>query len=624
MDDRLLRLYNQELQHVKELGGEFASQFPKIAGRLGMEGLDVADPYVERLLEGFAFLAARVQLQIESEFPKFTEHLLSTLAPHYLSPLPSMAMVQFQPDMSEGSLAEGPELPRGSVIKSGTNRDRNTPCTYTTAHALRLWPVEIAEVDYQTRNIASLELGNVDNVRAVLRLRLRTLGGIPFAKLPMDELVVHLRDVGTGSYRLYEQLFSHVVGLAVHDTGRPPAWTHRCTKGGVRQIGYEPDEAMIPVGRAGFEGHRLLREYFAFQPRFMFAGIHGLQEGLAHCKGTEVDITLMLSQADVELEGALTHEHLHLHCTPAVNLFERRIDRIHLNDEHSEHRVVVDRTAPNDFEVFDIVELEGFGARGEGNFQTFERFYSSADTRSQSGTRHFSMRRVPRLLSQREQQKDRRATRYVGSEVYISLIDQSAPPYDEALKQIGGRVLCTNRDLPVQMPLGAGQTDFTLDSGLPVKAIRCLGQPTTPQPAYPSGETSWRLISHLMPNYGSIFDGDRGSAAESLREILALYANTNRPEVRQQIDGVRAITSEPIVRRLRRGGPVSFARGLEIDVEFDELAFEGVGVFVLGAVLERYFALHATINVFTETVIRSEQRGEIKRWPQRHGLRRNI
>ena len=66
MDPRLLRYYNRELQHLNEMGAEFAKEFPKIAGRLGMESLPVADPYVERLIEGFAFLAARVQLKIDS------------------------------------------------------------------------------------------------------------------------------------------------------------------------------------------------------------------------------------------------------------------------------------------------------------------------------------------------------------------------------------------------------------------------------------------------------------------------------------------------------------------------------------------------------------------------------
>src|ERR687883_717551 len=105
MDPRLLNYYNRELQHLREMGAEFAREFPKIAGRLGLEAFECADPYVERLLEGFAFLAARVQLKIDAEFPRFTQHLLELVYPHYLAPTPSMAVVQLKPDLTEGNLA---------------------------------------------------------------------------------------------------------------------------------------------------------------------------------------------------------------------------------------------------------------------------------------------------------------------------------------------------------------------------------------------------------------------------------------------------------------------------------------------------------------------------------------
>ena len=128
MDPRLLRLYEQELKFVRELGGEFAAEFPKIAARLGLDSFECADPYVERLLEGFAFLAARVQLKLESEFPAFTQHLLELVYPHYLAPTPSMTVVQLQPDLGEGALADGVTIPRGSAMKSLISKGEPTAC----------------------------------------------------------------------------------------------------------------------------------------------------------------------------------------------------------------------------------------------------------------------------------------------------------------------------------------------------------------------------------------------------------------------------------------------------------------------------------------------------------------
>src|SRR5258706_4133994 len=181
MDRRLLDYYNRELQHVREVGAEFAREFPKIAGRLGLEGFECADPYVERLLEGFAFLAARVQLKIDAEFPRLTQHLLETIYPGYLAPIPSMAMVQFQPDPSEGSLMAGVPVPRRAAPRSVPGKGEQTACEYRTAHEVTLLPIEIKEVEYLRYSGAavSFAVAALPGVKAGPRLRLQTTGGLP-------------------------------------------------------------------------------------------------------------------------------------------------------------------------------------------------------------------------------------------------------------------------------------------------------------------------------------------------------------------------------------------------------------------------------------------------------------
>ncbi|MEK6234744.1 MAG: type VI secretion system baseplate subunit TssF, partial [Planctomycetales bacterium] len=198
MDPRLLEYYNKEIQHLREMGGEFAQEYPKIAGRLGLEGFECADPYVERLLEGFAFLSARVHLKIDAEFPVFTQHLLEIVYPHYLAPIPSMAVVQFKPDMTEGTLKEGFVIPRDSVLRSRLGRGDQTPCEYRTAHDATLWPLEIAGAEYFSRSVAAMSdlPRRISNVRAGLRLRLRTTAGLKFNKLSLDKLRIYLRGVG--------------------------------------------------------------------------------------------------------------------------------------------------------------------------------------------------------------------------------------------------------------------------------------------------------------------------------------------------------------------------------------------------------------------------------------------
>ena len=122
MDPRFLNYYSRELKHLRSTAWDFAQEFPKIAGRLSLDEFDCADPYVERLLEGFAFLAARVQLKLDAEFPVFTQAILETVYPHYLSPTPSMTVVQFNPQMAEGALAAGYEIRRGETLRSSPAR----------------------------------------------------------------------------------------------------------------------------------------------------------------------------------------------------------------------------------------------------------------------------------------------------------------------------------------------------------------------------------------------------------------------------------------------------------------------------------------------------------------------
>jgi type VI secretion system protein ImpG len=176
------------------------------------------------------------------------------------------------------------------------------------------------------------------------------------------------------------------------------------------------------------------------------------------------------------------------------------------------------------------------------------------------------------------------------------------------------------------MSLGQGKSDFTLQVSLPVKSVRCLAGPSAPKPSYVCGDgaTVWRLINHLSLNYLSLADSDARRGAAGLRQLLKLYSETSDLATRKQIEGVRSIHSQPVVRRSPRPGPIAFARGLQMTLTLDESAFEGAGAFLLGAVLESFFAQYVSINCFTETILRTVARGEVMRWPTRIGRRHNL
>lgn len=621
MDPKLLRYYERELVYVREMGAEFAREFPKVAGRLGLETFECADPYVERLLEGFAFLAARVQLKIDAEFPRFARNLLDIVYPHYLAPTPSMAVVQLQPSLNEGSLAEGYRVPRGSALRSLLGRGEQTACEFRTGQDVTVWPLELTHVEYTdyVNDLGPMSLPA--RPRAALRLRIRATAGLNLQDLPLDELVLYVRGGDELPVRLYEQLLGHSLAMVVRPLTRPAPWQHLVQRP-VSSMGFEDHEGLLPYGPRSFQGYRLLHEYFAFPTRFLFVKLHGLKEAMRRLDTSEAEIAIVMDGHERALDGSVTAQNLALNCTPAVNLFPRRADRISLSESTNEYHVVADRTRPMDFEIHSISEVTGYGGSADMK-QPFHPFFAWNDqTRSGQTRAYYTTSRQARMLSAKQRALGTRSS-YVGSELFLSLVDGDEGPYRSQLRQLEVTALCTNRDLPLHLTIGQGRTDFTLDSGGPIEAIRCLAGPTPPRASHAHGDTSWRLISHLSLNYLSLVDGSNGAGdgAAALRELLSLYADLSDASTMKQIDGIRSTSTASITRALPVPGPTTFGRGLEVTITGDEGAFEGSGIFLLGAVLERFLAKYVSLNSFTETVLRSTQRGEIMRWPTRSGLR---
>jgi type VI secretion system protein ImpG len=624
MDERLLEHYNKELRHLREMAGEFAREFPKIAGRLALDkdAREICpDPYVERLLEGFAWLAARIHLKLDAEFPRFTQSLLETVYPHYLSPIPSMAVARFDPDEKDAALAPGVVVKRGTLLRGTIGKGERTACTFQNAHEVRLLPVRITEARYFTRDVSELNLPPELHAKAAIRLRLQTTVPLPFKEIALDPLTFFLRGADELPAQIYEQIFARKCALVVQSVASATERGKTLASfpaGNIRRVGFAEREAMLPASPRSFEGYRLLREYFAFPQRFLFFEAAGFAEAVKRCADNQIDLVIALKEQDTRLEGRLEATFFELFCSPIINLFSKQLDRIALSNRFSEFHVMPDRNRPLDFEVFELESVAGFGATA-GDEREFRPFYLARDTDVAAGA-FYTTHRVPRVLTAKEKQFGMKSA-YSGSELYLSLVDADAAPYRSDLRQLGLRALCTNRHLPIQMARGVGKTDFTMEVNAPVASIRVLAGPTIPRPSQAEGRFSWRLVSHLALNYLSLLDSKGQEGAGSLRDILRLYTEPNDTQAAKQIEGLLSVHSRPVIRRVRTPGPITFARGLEIAINFDEHAYEGTGVFILGAVLEQFFAKYVSLNSFTETVIKSQQRGQIMVWPAQVGRR---
>ncbi len=621
MDPRLLDYYNRELSYVREQGAEFAEQFPKVASRLGMRGMEVADPYVERLLEGFAFMSARIQLKMDAEFPKFSQRLLDLVYPGYLAPTPSMAIARFEPSRSEGGSPDGFTLPRHSRLRARLPAHEQTACEYRTAHDVSLWPVQLTEARLTAAPpdlpIAGYRWGAP--VRGALRLGFETTGQVEVSALKLDSLPIFVNGTADTASRLQELLHTQCVGILIHAGGLPIRNLVPYPPESLQAEGFSSEQALLPHESRAFDGHRLLHEYFAFPERYRFFSISDMQRALRQIGGFRFEVVLLLKQANAALEPLVDAANFALYCTPVINLFRRTSDRIPVTSTRFEYHAVMERTRPLDFEIHTIEKVTGHHNESDRELN-FHPFYAAADVDRRGVGAYFSVRREPRVLSEQSRRHGPR-TGYIGSECFLSLVDAKEAPFSSELRQITVEALCTNRDLSLLTPVGNADADLTLMSSAPVESIRFLVSPTRPSPALAEREITWRLISHLGLNYLTLTDVNAEQGASALRELLGLYARLGAAGSDAQIGSVQHLSVRAVDRRVPNRGPIVFGRGVSLELTVDEVPFAGVSPWLLGAVLEQFFTRHVGINSFTELSLRSIQRGLIGAWKPRVGRR---
>lgn len=623
MIQKMLEYYNSELAYLREAGAEFSQHYPKIAGRLALHESEVADPYVERLLEGFSFLTARIKLKMDAEFPRFIQRLIEVTYPNYLAPTPSMCIVRFTPGELVRNQRSSYWIPRQSRLRSNPIPGASY-CEFRTAHAVELLPLQLEHAKFQpiASDLKYLPRHSVKPPVSCLKLNFKLSIPLDSKAKDQDQIPIHICGDQQLSSRLYELLLGHNLGIAIRtcDTSESASW--RFISDGLESVGFSDEEALLPYENQAFQGYRLLHEFFALPGRYHFFALKQIKQFLAdNPKSRNIEVAILLDKTSAEFEKKVDSSHFALFCTPAINLISMRADRIPLVNNRNEFHVVPDKARPLDYEVYSLSNAEGFDQE-HTQLRQFRPFYAThADDRSNHGA-YFSCRREPRITSENILQNGARST-YQGSEVFISLVDQHDAPYDRKLRQLGVDILATNRDLPLLIPTGSEQ-DLRPVASLPIDGIRIISGPTRPVSAINEGEMHWRFISHLNLSYHSLAQPDPEQNAKTLRELLGLYTVLGDAALGRYSQSLVKCHISTTTRRLPGKGPVTFGRGTAIKIDLDEIPFAGASPYVFGAVLERYLARHASINSFTEMQLISAQRGLVGNWSSRFGVRATL
>jgi type VI secretion system protein ImpG len=651
MNREFLELYERELSLLEESAAEFAEDYPGVADRLGGLTRDAMDPMIKGLLEGSAFLAARVQLKIKHEFPEFTNNLLEQLLPNYLAPTPSAMMAAVTPPYDNPALADGMRIQAGDSLDARfVERDTRISCRYKLAGPITLWPIDVANAEFLPQRSAIAALGIEDEqaiAGLVVTLRRRTAVSLEdepqngeqlkpeqlLSSCRTDELAFRLSAELSDSIRLYEKLFANCVSIWVRyldGFGNPVL--RKLPLDCVKQIGMEHEEPLWPSSNAVFRGFDLLRELFVLPEKFLGFRLTGLKSILPALAVRQADFIFTFNRSDARLPSVVRAPVFRLYAAPAINLFEMQTSRVSVSDGLHEYHVIPDRGQYLNFEPHRVVNVTAHFLGSSEKQEAYPLYSAPADNVSESDSIFYTLRRVMRKRTG-EEKRSGRTSSYIGTDLYMLLVPGEKALRGRKISELSVRAVCSNRHLTEHLPVGVGGTDFILDSNTKLD-VHCIAGPTAPRESIigrvasaatprASGSTAWRLINLLAFNHLGLTGRGTPNSANAMREVMALFANTDAA-TEKQVAGLTKVESRPVVRRIRQPDGAGVARGLEITLTFDDKAYEGSGLFLFGAVLDRFLAEYAPINSFTQTVVRSIERGEVMRWPPRIGVRTTL
>lgn len=600
MSNELLPYYERELAFIRQMAAEFQEKYPKIAGRLKLEGeKECEDPHIERMIESFALLAGRVHHKLDDELPETTEALMDALYPHYLRPIPPLAIIQFQLDPSQ-TAPTSTHVPTGTAIH--TRPDEGQVCSFRTGYPVNLWPLRVTEASVSTNRFTSP--GMPADAAGIVRIQIECLAGLTLEQLSIDSLRFYLDGDRAVVHALYELLFLNTLNVSLRTLPVGNIAAHEVLPANsLRQVGFEQAERILPYSERSFIGYSLLQEYFAFPEKFFFFDIVGLDRfSRNHTEGAfEILIALRAPEQQhrlAALEQTVNANSFQLGCTPIVNLFARIAEPIRLSQAKTEYRIVPDQHNQPSTEVYSVDRVISTSTYLEEP-KTYRPFYDLNHGHETGSQRHFWHTHRRHSLRKNDD----------GTEVDISLVDLDFDPAIPPVEMLSLRVTCSNRDQASRLRL-TGEFGELEAEGLALLKTRCLRKPTqTLRPPLRRG-LQWRLISHLSLNYLSIVETGR----EALQEILRLYDFSDDPAIQKQIIGITAVSSRPSVSRVNSPVGVTFCRGTDVIIDFDEDQYVGTGVFLLSSVLQRFFGLYSAVNSFSRLTVRTKK-GVLKQWP---------
>ena len=595
MED-LLPYYERELAFLRQHSRQFAERYPKLAAQLLLSGEGCDDPHVERMIQSFALLTARVSKKLEDSYPQFTEALLNVLYPHYLRPFPSCSIACFEHGASE--LTSVGSVPRGTELHS--RPIKGAVCKFRTAWDLKLAPVSIGDLNFDPVATAPSEVRLPVGCHALLSFALSLRGPAQEGGVgKLDRLRVYIDAEPSVASALRDALFLRTVKVYV--AGSDQRW-RIAGENLIGEVGFAEDEALIDMPATSHGAYRYLTEYFCFPEKFNFfdiditaipSSLHG-----ESCINLHVALGDLRADSDASrLLQTLTTQNLRLGCVPVVNLFTQRGDPIRVTNRQVAYPVVADSRRAYAYDVYSIDAVRRVRQTAQGEAITeFRSFFSLRHGESPERNGYYWYAQRDPMVAENSP----------GYETSLSIVDADFDPVQPKTDVLSLQLTCTNRDLPPLMSVGLPSGDLFLEGGSSVRSIKLLRKPSQPYRFDHRRDGQWRIISHLSLNHLSL----TGSGLSAFQEMLALYDLPRTATSRRQIEGLLDVTQTDKTVWMPGQPFACFVRGVEVRLTIDESSFVGGGLDVFVRCIDRFLGLYVSLNSFIQLVIVSNRTGE--------------
>ncbi|WP_206951247.1 type VI secretion system baseplate subunit TssF [Trinickia acidisoli] len=596
--EALLPYYERELAFLRRYSRDFADRYPKIAARLASTGEQGDDPHVERMIESFALLTARVNKKLDDDRPELTEALLEVLYPHYLRPFPSCSIAQFGLP-HDGALARALTIARGTALAS--REIRGVRCQFRTAYDVALAPLRLARARHTPlAEVPPSAVTLPGDASALLSFTFETtLPEGTLDALNLTTLRAYLHGEQSFIAALTDCLFMKTVGAYV-ETPESRLWRSLAAMP-IEPAGFAHADALIDYPAKSHPAYRVLTEYFAFPEKFDFIDFDlAAMIGVAgRCRRLTLHVALgeLRDEPHIErLVESLSVNHVRLFCTPVVNLFAQRGEPIHVSHEAVAYPVVADARHAGDYEVYSIDDVRRVETRADGQTITeFRPFYALHHDEAARAGRYWFARR-----------NDWVARHSPGYETEISIVDADFEPLAARTDTLSLALTCTNRDLPARLAIGLEGGDLFAPSDLEVGTISLLSRPSASVRVARGASMGWRLVSHLALNHVSL----SAHGLAPLKELLALYDARRTAVSARHIAGIVGIEQRPAVQWLPGRPFATFVRGVEIRLTFDEAHYVGTSLATFVRMLDTFFGLFVRLNSFVQLVAVASRTGE--------------